>query len=46
MLPIIIAVLLALGGIGAIVNGSIIWGIILIVAACLIGPGGSYYSRR
>jgi hypothetical protein len=34
------AVVLAIIGIVALINGSIILGIVLIVAACAVGPGG------
>ena len=34
------AVVLAIAGIVALVSGSILWGIILLVAACAVGPGG------
>ncbi len=36
----IIAVIVAIIGIIVLVSGSILWGIVLLIAACLIGPGG------
>jgi hypothetical protein len=36
----VIAVILAIAGIIALINGSIIAGIILLVVACAVGPGG------
>jgi hypothetical protein len=36
----IIAALLVIAGIVGIVRGEIVWGIALIVAGLLIGPGG------
>ena len=36
----IIAVILAIVGIVQIIQGQILFGIILIVLACLVGPGG------
>ena len=36
----IIAVIVAVIGIIVLISGSIIWGIVLLVAAALIGPGG------
>ncbi|BEP12397.1 hypothetical protein acdb102_07080 [Acidothermaceae bacterium B102] len=34
------AVVLAILGIIALVSGSILWGIVLLVVACAVGPGG------
>jgi hypothetical protein len=44
----IIAVILAIVGIVQIIQGQILFGIILIVLACLVGPGGYslFRSRR
>jgi hypothetical protein len=43
----IAAVIIAIFGIIALVQGSILWGILLLVVAALIGPGGySIFSRR
>ena len=36
----IVAVVLAIVGIVQLVQGQIIFGIVLIVLACLVGPGG------
>lgn len=36
----IIAVILVIGGIFAIIRRQILWGIVLIVVGCLVGPGG------
>lgn len=36
----IAAVILAILGIVSLLSGSILWGIVLLVAAALIGPGG------
>ena len=36
----IVAVILVIAGIFGIVRGEVIWGIALIVAGLLIGPGG------
>ena len=36
----IIAAILVISGIFSIFRGSILWGVLLIVAGCLVGPGG------
>ena len=36
----IIAVVLAIVGVVQLIQGQIIFGIVLLVAACLVGPGG------
>ena len=36
----IIAAVLVIAGIGAIIRSQVMWGIVLIVAALLVGPGG------
>ena len=36
----ILAVILAIWGIVTLVRGQILWGILLLVAACAVGPGG------
>ncbi|MET0325870.1 MAG: GPGG-motif small membrane protein [Ilumatobacteraceae bacterium] len=36
----IIAAVLVIAGIIAIISGSFLWGIVLIVVGCLVGPGG------
>ncbi|MCU1499268.1 MAG: hypothetical protein JWM47_3221 [Acidimicrobiales bacterium] len=43
----VIAVVLVLFGIVQLVQGQFLWGLLLIVAGCLVGPGGvSVFSRR
>jgi hypothetical protein len=43
----IVALVLAVVGIVQIVQGQILFGIVLLVAACLVGPGGySLFSRN
>jgi hypothetical protein len=43
----IIAVVLAVVGVVQLLQGQIVFGIVLIVLACLVGPGGySLFSRR
>ncbi|HWC66945.1 MAG TPA: GPGG-motif small membrane protein [Acidimicrobiales bacterium] len=43
----IIAVIIAIIGVIVLISGSILWGIILLVIAALVGPGGvSIFSRR
>lgn len=41
----IAAVILAVLGIISLVSGSILWGILLLIAAALIGPGGYSITR-
>jgi hypothetical protein len=36
----IVAIIVAIIGIIVLISGSIIWGIILLIVAALIGPGG------
>ena len=36
----IIAVILVIGGVLAIIRRQLLWGIVLIVVGCLVGPGG------
>jgi hypothetical protein len=36
----IIAVILAVVGVVQLVQGQIVLGVVLIIAACLVGPGG------
>lgn len=36
----IIAVILVIAGILAIIRRQLLWGIVLIVVGCLVGPGG------
>lgn len=43
----IVAVIIAVVGVVQLVQGQILFGIILLVAAALVGPGGySVFSRR
>jgi hypothetical protein len=43
----IIAVILAIYGIIQLLNGAILWGIILLILAAGIGPGGwSFFKGR
>lgn len=43
----VLAVVVALIGIVNILQGSILWGVILLILAAAIGPGGwSVFSRR
>ena len=43
----ILAVILVIGGIVTLFNGSIILGIVLIIVGLAVGPGGwSIFSRR
>jgi TM2 domain-containing membrane protein YozV len=36
----IIAAVLVIAGIASIIRGGVVWGIVLIVAGLLVGPGG------
>ncbi|MFR9728333.1 GPGG-motif small membrane protein [Saccharopolyspora sp. MS10] len=36
----IIAALLVIGGVLSLVRGQFVWGAVLIVVGCLVGPGG------
>jgi hypothetical protein len=36
----IIAVIIAIAGIAALLRRQVLWGIILLVVACAVGPGG------
>jgi len=42
----VIAVILAIVGVIQLIQGQIILGIVLLVAACLVGPGGYSLFRR
>ncbi|MEP7202306.1 MAG: GPGG-motif small membrane protein [Ilumatobacteraceae bacterium] len=43
----LIAAILVVVGIVQLVQGQILFGIVLIIAACLVGPGGySVFSRN
>ena len=37
---VILALVLAVFGVVRLVQGDILWGIVLLVAACAVGPGG------
>jgi len=36
----ILAAILVIAGILSIIRGAILWGIVLIIIGCLVGPGG------
>lgn len=43
----VIAFVLAVAGVVQIAQGDVAWGIVLIVAACAVGPGGwSLWGNR
>jgi hypothetical protein len=43
----LIAAVIAVIGIIVLISGSILWGIILLIVAALVGPGGySIFGRR
>jgi hypothetical protein len=43
----IIAVVIAIIGVIVLISGSVLWGIILLIVAALVGPGGvSIFNRR
>jgi hypothetical protein len=42
----IIAVIIAIVGIVQLLQGEVLFGILLLVAACLVGPGGYSLFRR
>jgi hypothetical protein len=43
----IIAVVLAILGVMQIIGGNLLWGIVLLVLAAAVGPGGwSIFNRR
>ena len=43
----IIAAVLVIVGIVMLFQGSILWGVVLIILGCLVGPGGySIFTRR
>jgi hypothetical protein len=43
----IIAAVIAVIGIIVLISGSVLWGIILLIVAALVGPGGySIFGRR
>ena len=42
-----IAAIIAVVGIIVLISGSVLWGIILLIVAALVGPGGySIFQRR
>jgi hypothetical protein len=41
----LLAVILAVLGVITLLNGSVIFGILLLVAACAVGPGGWQAGR-
>lgn len=43
----VIAVILVIAGLVQLLQGQLILGIVLLIAACVVGPGGySAFSRR
>jgi hypothetical protein len=42
----IIAVVLAVVGVVQLVQGQLVFGLLLLIAACLVGPGGYSIGRR
>jgi drug/metabolite transporter (DMT)-like permease len=42
----VIAVILAIVGVVQLIQGQIIFGVVLLIAACLVGPGGYSVFRR
>jgi len=43
----IIAAILVIVGIVQLFQGQVIWGVVLIIIGCLVGPGGySVFNRR
>lgn len=36
----ILAVILVISGIVSLVRGQLLWGLVLIIVGCLVGPGG------
>jgi hypothetical protein len=42
----ILAVILAVVGVVQLLQGQIIFGILLLIAACIVGPGGYSIGRR
>jgi hypothetical protein len=42
----VLAVIIAIAGVVSLVRGQILWGIALLVLACIVGPGGySIFDR-
>jgi hypothetical protein len=43
----VIAAILVIAGIITLISGSVIWGIVLIIIGCVVGPGGySLFAKR
>lgn len=43
----ILAVIIAVVGVVQLIQGQILFGVVLLVAACLVGPGGySLFARK
>ena len=42
----IIAVILVVVGVVQLLQGQLIFGVLLLIAACLVGPGGYSLGRR
>lgn len=42
----IIAAVIAVIGVIVLISGSVLWGIVLLVVAALVGPGGYSVFRR
>ena len=42
----ILAVILAVVGVVQLLQGQILFGILLLIAACIVGPGGYSIGRR
>ena len=42
----IIAAIIAVVGVIVLISGSVLWGIILLIVAALVGPGGYSIFRR
>ena len=42
----IIAAVIAVIGVIVLISGSVLWGIILLIVAALVGPGGYSVLRR
>lgn len=47
MIFVVVAVLLALWGVVQLFAGDVLWGVLLLVLACAVGPGGwSLFDNR
>jgi len=46
MLAFVLAAIIAIVGVVQILQGQLLFGILLLVAACLVGPGGYSIFRR